>query len=100
MHLRSRRAFALAWFLLFGALVARAVAAPVSEIGRYRVFEAVVENAKPYANKFADVQLQCVYTAPSGREMSFGGFFDGDGRGGGDATSGNVWKLRFMPLRR
>lgn len=97
MHLKSGGAFAFVCFVLFGVLAVRAVAVPVPEIGRYRVFEAVIENTRPYSNKFADVQLQCVYLAPSGREVSFGGFFDGDGRGGGDARSGTVWKLRFMP---
>jgi hypothetical protein len=29
--------------------------------------------------------------------INFFGFFDGDGNGGGNATTGNVWKLRFMP---
>jgi len=71
--------------------------AAIPEIGRYRVFETPVENDKLYGNKFNDVELRAQYTAPSGRRIDFIGFFDGDGNGGGDAATGNVWKLRFMP---
>lgn len=67
------------------------------QVPLYRVFEASLVNERPYANKFVDVELSCVYVAPSGREVAFRGFFDGDGTGGGDATTGVVWKLRFMP---
>ncbi|MBX3433414.1 MAG: DUF5060 domain-containing protein [Pirellulales bacterium] len=83
--------------LLAGLGAAGAESLDVSSVGRYRVFEAAVTNPKPYANKFADVRLTCTYTAPSGRAIDFSGFFDGDGRGGGDATTGDVWKLRFLP---
>ncbi|MGC4089486.1 MAG: DUF5060 domain-containing protein [Polyangiaceae bacterium] len=37
------------------------------------------------------------YTAPSGKKLDFAGFFDGDGNGAGNLTTGNVWKLRFLP---
>lgn len=63
----------------------------------YRLFEVSLENNKPYANKFNDTELKCNYTAPSGREVAFSGFFDGDGKGGGDGQHGNIWKLRFLP---
>jgi hypothetical protein len=78
-----------------GAAAAAKPAGP--RVGRYRVFEASVENHRPYANRFADVQLHCTYSAPSGKTIEFTGFFDGDGHGGGDARTGHVWKLRFMP---
>jgi hypothetical protein len=80
-----------------GGFNANLTAAAIPEVGRYRVFEASVENHKSYGNKFNDVELRCTYTAPSGREIRFIGFFDGDGQGGGDATTGSVWKMRFMP---
>jgi len=67
------------------------------EVGLYRLFETSIQNDKYYANKFNDTELQCKFTAPSGKETLFFGFFDGDGQGGGDLQSGNVWKLRFMP---
>lgn len=80
-----------------GGLDTAQAAPAITEIGLFRVFEASVENRKPYGNKFADVQLRCTYEAPSGRRIEFMGFFDGDGNGGGDAANGHVWKLRFMP---
>jgi hypothetical protein len=82
--------------LLPGGCFAQNAAAP-PEVGLFRVFEARLENDKAYANKFNDVELRSTYTAPSGREIQFRGFFDGDGQGGGNAHAGNVWKLRFMP---
>lgn len=67
------------------------------EVGLYRVFETSIENDKPYKNKFNEAELSCKYTSPSGKAVEFRGFFDGDGKGGGDATTGNIWKLRFLP---
>ena len=67
------------------------------ECGLYRTFEQTLQNDAPYGNRFADVELQVSYTSPSGRTIDFYGFFDGDGNGGGDAQTGNVWKIRFMP---
>lgn len=66
-------------------------------VGLYRTFEKTIENTKKYANKFTDVTLKATFTAPSGKETDFFGFFDGDGNGGGNATNGSVWKLRFLP---
>ncbi len=74
-----------------------ALAAQCSDVGLYRVFERPLCNDKAYTNKFADVELTVTYTAPSGKTVDFWGFFDGDGQGGGDLDTGNVWKLRFMP---
>lgn len=66
-------------------------------VGQYRVFERSFANDFPYANRFTGVELRASYTAPSGRQIAFNGFFDGDGQGGGDAHTGNVWRLRFLP---
>jgi hypothetical protein len=60
-------------------------------VGLYRTFEVSIKNDKDYGNKFTDVELNCTYTSPTGKEGHFFGFFDGN------ATTGNVWKLRFMP---
>lgn len=68
-----------------------------SQVGLYRVFEQSIENNNSYANKFIDVDLTCTYTSPSGKRIDFYGFFDGDGLGGGDTITGNVWKIRFLP---
>ncbi|MCA9239080.1 MAG: DUF5060 domain-containing protein [Planctomycetales bacterium] len=82
---------------LLVALAPHAAGAAEKEVSLYRVFEAALENAKPYSNKFTDTSLSCKYTAPSGREIEFAGFYDGDGQGGGDLQNGSVWKLRFLP---
>jgi len=66
-------------------------------VSLYRVFERTVINENPYKNKFTDVDLRVTYYAPSGKQFDFWGFYDGNGEGGGDAQTGNVWKLRFMP---
>src|SRR5438105_14528500 len=71
--------------------------ATTAAVGLYRVFERSFANDFPYANRFVDVDLHATYTSPSGRAIDFAGFFDGDGQGAGDATSGNVWRIRFMP---
>lgn len=71
--------------------------AATRQVGQYRLFEVSLENNRSYDNKFNDTELRCKYTAPSGKVIEFAGFYDGDGKGGGDAQHGNVWKLRFMP---
>ncbi len=84
------------WLLVAGVpWVTVFAAAP--QVGQYRLFETAIENNTRYGNKFIDVELQCKYTSPSQRVMEFSGFFDGDGQGGGNAKSGNIWKLRFLP---
>ena len=71
-------------------------AEPVS-IGLYRTFELAIENNNAYSNKFDEVELTCTYISPSDDSTEFYGFFDGDGAGGGDSLTGNVWKIRFLP---
>jgi hypothetical protein len=62
----------------------------------YGMWETKVGNAKPYANTFdfRVVELQATFTAPSGKDYRFYGFYDGDGFG---ADAGNIWKIRFPP---
>jgi hypothetical protein len=88
------------WLIIFVLSIYTEINAHASEaptISLYRVFEDELLNDKPYENKFADVNLTVTYTSPSGKAVDFWGFFDGDGRVGGDLVTGNVWKLRFMP---
>ena len=66
-------------------------------VPQYRLFEASVSNTKAYQNRFTDVELLVSYQSPSGRSLEFRGFFDGDGKGGGNAQNGKIWKMRFMP---
>lgn len=84
-------------FLVVAALVSSISFGATPSVGRYRLFETAIINPGTYANKFADVTLRVVYQAPSGRNVDFYGFFDGDGQGGGNASTGNVWKMRFLP---
>ncbi|UKM64096.1 DUF5060 domain-containing protein [Flavobacteriaceae bacterium GSB9] len=70
---------------------------PLIEVGLYATFEKQLENKKPYSNKFTDVELSTTFVSPSGKTTTFYGFYDGDGQGGGDAVSGTIWKIRFMP---
>ena len=84
-------------FLIAILLLASYSAVNATTVGLYRVFETAVTNNGDYENKFTDVELLVEYTAPSGKSRSFRGFFDGDGNGGGDKSTGNVWKMRFMP---
>jgi len=95
-----KRSFLTLLALLLGSALLPVMAGESSgtpPVPLHRVFETAIQNTKPYANRFADVELQCVYQAPSGKVISFPGFYDGDGAGGGDAASGVVWKLRFLP---
>lgn len=67
-----------------------------TQVGLYETFELQVQNGKTYSNPFDFnvIELRATFTAPSGRQIAFFGFYDGDGQGG---QTGNVWKLRFMP---
>jgi len=58
-----------------------------SAVGKWERFEAVVENAKEYADPYTDVMLEAVYTKPDGSVVNFWGFYDG----------GATWRIRFMP---
>jgi hypothetical protein len=92
--LATALAAGIAWML--NVSITEALAASES-VGHYRLFEATVTNDRAYSNKFADVELLVQYQAPSGRLIDFRGFFDGDGKGGGNTNTGNIWKMRFMP---
>jgi len=86
--------------VLSGTLVHLILFAPMAsagDVGLYRTFEASITNAKNYSNRFVDVTLDVTYTSPSGKKTTIQGFFDGDGKGGGNKGSGTVWKIRFLP---
>jgi hypothetical protein len=59
-----------------------------------RLFEAIVRNPRAYDDPYTDIELTTTFTAPSGKETEFWGFYDGDGDGG---QSGHLWKFRFSP---
>ena len=82
--------------LSFATLLVLAPGAEIAstDVPRWGRFETVVHNDRSYRNPFADVVLNASFTSPSGRQVAFFGFHDGDGQGG---QTGNVWKLGFMP---
>lgn len=95
--MKTRLLFTLgAGLSLVSGLFAAAANTPAT-VPLYRLFEGSITNAVDYANKFTDVRLTVRYQSPTGAQSYFDGFFDGDGKGGGDLDSGNVWKFRFMP---
>ena len=63
-------------------------------ISLFGLFETSLTHPDQLANPFADVQLDSVFTSPSGRQINHFGFHDGDGE---SDEPGNVWKQRFMP---
>ena len=83
--------------ILFVLFVVSSTSWVFSNVPLYKIFEKTVINDNSYGNKFRDVTLNVSYLSPSGRQVDFWGFFDGDGNGGGHKSSGNVWKMRFMP---
>ena len=87
----------LIFLIIFFSTINFTKAQAVTQVGLYRTFERSIENTNSYANKFSDVELTCTYISPSGDTTEFMGFFDGDGAGGGDKETGNIWKIRFLP---
>ena len=59
----------------------------MSEYNKRQVAEWQFTTSRHYDNPFADVQLDALFTAPSGAARTMPAFYDGDG----------VWKLRFNP---
>jgi dienelactone hydrolase len=56
-------------------------------VARYDVFEIALTSAGTYANPFLDVTVTALFTAPSGRQLTAYGFYDG----------GTTWRVRFAP---
>ena len=71
--------------IICGALASTSAA--LADIPKWGRFEASIENEKNYRNPIEDVELEVLYTSPSGRKIEFFGFWDG----------GDTWKIRFMP---
>lgn len=57
-------------------------------------YQALTGQPHAYSDPFYGVELKATFTSPSGKTVSWWGFFDGDGLGG---QTGNIWKLRYMP---
>lgn len=84
-------------FLAMGSLT---YAKNLSEVALYGTYEASIDykaltgRDHPFRHPFYGVELEARFSSPSGRQITWWGFFDGDGKGGQD---GNIWKIRFMP---
>ncbi|MER3475003.1 MAG: hypothetical protein C4335_13485 [Armatimonadota bacterium] len=65
-------------------------AGAVTSVRRWSLWEIALSNERGYSNPFADVTLQAVLTAPSGRRVTVSGSYDG----------GITWRVRFMPDER
>jgi hypothetical protein len=94
---KMRRISNLIFLMIVFSTVNLLKAQTITKVGLYNTFELSLENNTGYSNKFIDVELKCTYVSPSGLKTDFIGFFDGDGAGGGNLQTGNIWKLRFMP---
>jgi hypothetical protein len=71
-------------------LSVHAIAAPpqiISNATTWRVSELTFRTSKTYANPFTDVEVNAVFTGPSGVVIHRPAFWDGD----------NVWRVRFAP---
>jgi hypothetical protein len=86
--------FIILGLFLFSFQNGNAIAGDVT--GLYDIFEISVTNNKPYSNpfNFDDIELEATFIAPSGGQIKYFGFYDGDGFG---HNTGNTWKIRFSP---
>lgn len=83
--LRSRSA--LATLAILVSSVATFRAASPSAVPRWARFEGALEHTTRATDPYRDLALDVTYTAPDGRTIAFGGFYDG----------GATWRFRFMP---
>lgn len=56
-------------------------------VPRFEVFEVTFHSTTRYANPYADVRVQVIFTAPDGRELRALAFHDGD----------DIWRARVAP---
>ena len=86
--------------LVAGASSGSGTCAELEEISLYGVFETVIDyealsgKSHSYSDPFYGSELNAKFISPTGRNITWWGFFDGDGKGG---QHGNIWKIRFMP---
>ena len=87
-------------FVLLALLIQPVTAVGADNVPLYDRFEtsmdyqALTGQPHSYSDPFYGVELKATFTSPSGKTVSWWGFFDGDGLGG---QTGNIWKLRYMP---
>lgn len=85
---------------LLGLMATFAFAVKAEEVPLYGLYETTInyqdlkELPHPYSDPFYGVELEATFISPSGKQITWWGFFDGDGQGG---QTGNIWKIRYMP---
>ena len=57
-------------------------------------YSALAGQSHPYTDPFYGVELEATFTGPSGQQIIWWGFYDGDGI---REQAGDIWKIRFMP---
>ena len=75
-------------FAASGATPNVSVSANAASVGRYDIYELTMTEPGSYANPWEDVTITAVFTAPSGKTYTVGGFY----------YDTNTWKLRFAPM--
>ena len=76
---------AVAQYAVDAAAPAVGVAQNASSVGRYDLYELTLTNSDSYSNPWEDVAITAVFTAPSARKYTVGGFYFDTG----------TWKVRF-----
>src|SRR5687768_12692230 len=61
--------------------------AAAAEVPRWGLFEAAFNSTRPSDNPLQDTELRATFTAPSSRQHTVHGFWDG----------GATWRVRFSP---
>jgi hypothetical protein len=79
---------------IFSINLSYAVVPPVtttqnaSSVGRYDIYELTMTNNTSYSNPYDGIIITAVFTAPSAKTYTVGGFY----------YAANTWKLRFAPM--
>ena len=75
-------------------------ASHIPTIALYGLYETTIDyqvltgQSHSFADPFYGVDLNTTFTSPTGRQIIWWGFYDGDGQGN---QGGDIWKIRFMP---
>lgn len=97
---RKHRFFIWSSLVVLGALIIPLEAHSAGDVSLYGFYEEAIDyqalkgSPHSYPDPFYGVELNATFTSPTGKQIAWWGFYDGDGQG---SQSGNIWKIRFMP---
>ncbi len=57
-------------------------------------YQSLKGQSHSFSDPFYGVELNATFTSPTGRNITWWGFYDGNGSSG---QTGDIWKIRFMP---